>query len=741
MSQKTPASLTLVLAGLIAAVSSWLPGPTFAPATVRAFGALNSDEAVAVWQHRNLPDAPSGWDPWYSVLGRPNSGDATTSLTWHATGGPVAEAAPIATLAGDDKNPHVSTLAGSTPGTLSAFTTAVWQHAPGTGSTPGDWDIYHSTLNADGSWTAPAAIASLSGDDYDPNVAVAPNGNALAVWVHRVGVNDRSARTMYYSVRTAGVWSAPAAIGPSNGEVSIPEVTLTSVSSDGALGSLAVAVWTDRTALVPLTNQMFYSIFNGVSWTAPAQIPTEMPIPIIVDVGHIEYVGTDADPYGAFGRHGITADGLGNAYVVWSGPPQQLVNAPTPGVVGAILDVTVNTWTPMLTPFGSRFIGLGSENPDLAMTTATGDFDTVFDFGGSIEDAFRTEGAFTPESLAWDSELTDFRPSNAALSPTEMVGVNYGATGFLAFSPDEASDIIFSIGSVTPGVDVAWTLAAPIVPEGLAGEDFFPEVSSAFAATLGSPASQLTLTPAVAENSAGTPHTLTATVTRGGAALNGITVNFTVSPSGGSTPTPTSRACLTGTTGPGQCSFTYTSATPGTDTIAASALVNWNTLRATATEVWVAREAQYGRITGGALFDDGTVRVTYGFQLHCDAAVLPNSFQVNWKDPATGRQRKFHMPNDEMRAASCDNDPTITPDPPPGDPLANDTHEGFGTGRLDGRSGGTATWVLKDAGEPGGSQQGGADFVRLRIDDPAGNPVLSIDGTILRGNHQYHHDR
>jgi len=735
---------TLIIGLVMTGMPRAIAPSALTPLSLKAFGTLNSDEAVTVWQHRDLDatgaPGPTGWDPWYSVLGRPNVGDPTASLAWHAAGGPVAEAAPIATLAGDDKNPHVSTLGGSTPGTLSSFTTAVWQHAAGTGSAPGDWDIYYSQLNpGTGAWTPPASLPHVHGDDYDPNVAVASNGNALAVWVHREGINDTSARTMYYSVKTGSTWSTPAAIAASNGQVSLPEVTLTSVSSGGPLGSKAIAVWADVVPMLP-TRQMFYSIFDGVSWTAPTQIPTEVPVPIIADVGHAQFVGTNPDPYGAFGRNGVTADGLSMAYVLWGGGPQSLGLA-SAGVVGAFLDLTTGVWTPMLTPFGARFIGVGGcENPDNAMTTATGDFDGVFDFAGLIEDTFRTGGAFTPESFAWDSELTDLRPSNAGLSPTEMVGVNYGSGAASPFelppSPDPSSDIIFSIATISPGIDAAWGPSAHLVPGGLPGEDYFPEVSSAFAAQIVQPG--LTLEPAFAENPVGTPHTVTATVTVNGVPQNGVTVNFTVTPSGGSTPTPNTGACVTGTSGPGQCQFTYTSFTAGTDTITATAVVEGETLTATATKVWFSEAVQKGRITGGALFEDATARVTYGFELHCDATMLPNNLQINWKDPVTGKQRRFHMPNDGMVSANCSNDPTITPDPPPGDPLANDTHDGLGTGRLDGQPGATASWTLKDAGEPGGSDQGGSDFVHFHVTDQNNQTVLSINGKIKRGNHQFH---
>src|SRR5712692_5276601 len=110
-----------------------------------AFGGV-TDEAVMVWQHR---DTGGNWDIWYSVVGH----DVNNVKTWHAAGGPAPQAAPLALLAGDDKNPHVTAI-GTGAGTLQA--TAVWQHASGTGATPGDWDIFFSTFTSStATWTAP----------------------------------------------------------------------------------------------------------------------------------------------------------------------------------------------------------------------------------------------------------------------------------------------------------------------------------------------------------------------------------------------------------------------------------------------------------------------------------------------------------------------------------------------------------------------------------------------------------
>lgn len=430
-----------------------------------AIGARTS-EAVAVWQHRDA-NSPTGWDVWYSALGRTNVFDPPSTLAWHATGGPVAQAAPIARIAGDDKNPHVSTR--------NNVTFAVWQHAPGTGASPGDYDIFFSRFNpATGVWTAPAAIATLAGSDFDPNIAVDSGGNAVAVWVHR---NATGTREMYSSV-FSGTWSAPAPIGASGGQASLPEVSLVSVSAvGGALSNRAVAAWSD----VPpglATHRMYYSVFNGLTWSAPGQIEAPGPIPLSINnVGFANYSGTEPDPFGAFGRLGVTGDGLGNAFVIWGGGPT-ILGFFSPGIVGAFLNVATNTWTAMTTPFGGRFIGVGGcENPDDALTTGLGDFLGIFSFAGFLEHTRRVSGGFTSETFSYNHVLNDQRPSNAAVSATDMISVNWGAP----MGP--GSEIIWSRAALTPSA-TSWVPAANLVPGGLAGEDMFPEMSSGFNPTL-----------------------------------------------------------------------------------------------------------------------------------------------------------------------------------------------------------------------------------------------------------------
>jgi hypothetical protein len=135
---------------------------------------------------------------------------------------------------------------------------------------------------------------------------------------------------------------------------------------------------------------------------------------------------------------------------------------------------------------------------------------------------------------------------------------------------------------------------------------------------------------------------------------------------------------------------------------------------------WVIAE---GRMTGGGSFFQGDLRVTHGFELHCDVTRQPNNLEVNW-----GPGNRFHL--DTLTSAVC-LDTGINPAPPK---APFDTYIGAGTGSYNGVAGATATWTFTDAGEPGTS-----DLAQITVTDAGGNIVLSAGPSFLRfGNHQAH---
>ena len=132
-----------------------------------------------------------------------------------------------------------------------------------------------------------------------------------------------------------------------------------------------------------------------------------------------------------------------------------------------------------------------------------------------------------------------------------------------------------------------------------------------------------------------------------------------------------------------------------------------------------------GRMTGGgSVFTADGVRVTHGFELHCNKNAGSNNLEVNWDGG-----NNFHL--ETVTRARCSDDPAIDPGHPES---AIDTYTGRGEGRYNNVPGATARWIIKDAGEPGT-----ADTLTLAVWDVDGNQVLYVSGPLDHGNHQAHH--
>lgn len=137
-----------------------------------------------------------------------------------------------------------------------------------------------------------------------------------------------------------------------------------------------------------------------------------------------------------------------------------------------------------------------------------------------------------------------------------------------------------------------------------------------------------------------------------------------------------------------------------------------------------------GRMTGGgSVFTVNDVRVTRGFEIHCDLR-KPNNIEVNWPG------NKFHMT--ELTSAVC-TDTVVVQAPPQSSPF--DTFQGTGAGKLNNQPGGHIQFVFVDAGEPGTS-----DTAWIKVYDADDNLVLyvpgaaNVPGYLQYGNLQTHKD-
>jgi hypothetical protein len=131
-----------------------------------------------------------------------------------------------------------------------------------------------------------------------------------------------------------------------------------------------------------------------------------------------------------------------------------------------------------------------------------------------------------------------------------------------------------------------------------------------------------------------------------------------------------------------------------------------------------------GRMTGGgSAFTSADVRVTHGFELHCDLSD-PNRLEVNWEG------NRFHMT--ELSSALCTDDPAFDE----GSPKAGfDTFDGTGVGRYNGVDGFDIVFQFVDDGQPGTG-----DIARIVITDPSNGDavVMSVANYLVKGNHQAH---
>jgi len=138
-----------------------------------------------------------------------------------------------------------------------------------------------------------------------------------------------------------------------------------------------------------------------------------------------------------------------------------------------------------------------------------------------------------------------------------------------------------------------------------------------------------------------------------------------------------------------------------------------------------------GRMTGGgSVFTVNDVRVTRGFELHCDLRE-PNNLEVNWPDG-----NNFHMT--KLTSASCTDSPAIDQNPPA---APFDTFTGTGIGKLNNIPGARIEFIFVDAGEPGT-----LDTALMKIYDADNNLVLDVTGDpnlpgyLDNGNIQAHKD-
>jgi hypothetical protein len=208
--------------------------------------------------------------------------------------------------------------------------------------------------------------------------------------------------------------------------------------------------------------------------------------------------------------------------------------------------------------------------------------------------------------------------------------------------------------------------------------------------------------------------------------INGVTVDgsnsFPGSDSGTNRTLTSIGSYYITETGPGGYKATYSAGCTGTIALGEEKICT------------VTNTAKPGRMTGGGSILAG-VKITHGFELHCNTAALPNNLEINWNDKS-GKSHKFHMTH--LDSVDCSMSEGGSPAPPKNTANGFNKITGTATGIYDGKSGGSMTFTFTDFGEPGKN-----DTAKYTITTPFliffTNNVFSVGPTPLtQGNHQAH---
>ncbi|NPV49591.1 MAG: hypothetical protein HPY60_00130 [Candidatus Methanofastidiosum sp.] len=365
-------------------------------------------DAIAVWQYYvDDPVRGADWDTYYSLW------DDDNKRWWTPNGTPVYW---ISDQIGDDFDPNVEFGPSKTA-------IAVW-------SNQNTGDIYYSKWNTDKLiWTDELPVSSISGLDIDPDIAYNFDGNAITVWVH---IDEEGSRLIYYSVYDGTNWSAgkPLVENYSLKWGQLPEITFVSEF----YGMDAIAIWTDYQGSLP---RIYYSQFNGASWTTPQPIPGQTEPPLV-------------DFYNfTLTRNGISE--FGRVKAVWS-----TFNKDSWNVFYSLWDGT--TWSKP-TIIGSHYMPeIDCDAYDYSMTVYS-----YLNPGLDIYSSYEGD-SFAPKSVG-DTGKNDWRPAVTYLENGAAIAV------FWSESSDQ--DMYYSRW------DGNWSLVNLIYPEeNLKGSTRNPEISS-----------------------------------------------------------------------------------------------------------------------------------------------------------------------------------------------------------------------------------------------------------------------
>ena len=398
-----------VLVGVVSAPALAATGSWSTPVNLSAAGANAQDPQIIV------DAAGNAIAVWYRGDGSNDVVQTSSSRDGGVTWSTSEDLSPAGVIA---QNPQVSV--DSTGNAI-----AVWK-----GWNAGI-DVVQSRSSTDGgvTWSTPAAdIYSDGGTAFNPQISVAADGTAYAVWYRWNGSNDivQSA----WSTDGGLTWSTPENLSTDGGTAIAPQI---SVDAEGT----AIAAWI-RSDGSNFIVQSRSSSDGGVTWSTPTE-------------------NLSADVSDAYGPQ-LRAYGAGNAIAVWtvSGTVQSAWSSD-----GGV------TWS---TPEDLSAADGYAEDPQVSVTAA-GNAIAIWrrddDFSNHVQSAWSNDGGVT-----WSTPVDLSASGGGAGSP--QISVDAAGNVFAIWRRSDGGDSIVQSAWSSDG-GVTWSTPADLSAPG--GDAVDPQIS------------------------------------------------------------------------------------------------------------------------------------------------------------------------------------------------------------------------------------------------------------------------
>jgi hypothetical protein len=273
---------------------------------------------------------------------------------------------------------------------------------------------FSSTADAAPSWAPPTVLGPAVSDNGMPDIAVAPDGEAIATWV-----GSRPERIVVSSRRPGKGWSPPVAIASIGEEVQGPRIAM---SADKA-----VVVWSDNIHTRSGETRVILAAtrLRGKPWSRPRNISAEKR--------------WYEEPYGSEPQVAMTRSG--KAIVIWQAENEK---HRTVSFVGSATQAAAGTdWTP---PVGIRG-SYEAEEPQLAISPAG---EAVAIWGAYYNEESKIGVSSRPASGPWKSASLLSTPGPFP-EPRIAMTTRGEAVGTWAKAPEGGLESTVQVTMHTPG--------------------------------------------------------------------------------------------------------------------------------------------------------------------------------------------------------------------------------------------------------------------------------------------------